>query len=671
MDRISRRDFLRVSSLAAAATFAAACTPTTAPPEAPATAAPTTAPAEAPTAAPLEARYKEAPMLAEKVAAGELPPVDERLPENPFVIEGLDGIGNYGGTMRKSFSGQADGGTISHMTNRGMINVNQEYVIHPYVAESWEVSEDAREYTFRLRKGLKWSDGAPMTADDFRYYYEDTILNRDLTPAHPEALSSVVDGERVPATFSAPDDYTVKYTFREPAALFYYWGTIILNIPASPQHYMSQFHVDYQDKDILDKMVADAGLEDWTQLYWDRDVWRINVERPTHLPWNPKNPWTDELVVAQRNLYFWEVDTAGNQLPYIDKVTFRAFSAKDVTMMWAANGEIDCQARHIGAFSNFTVLKENESIGDYRVQLWNRPATHACCFNLTTKDQRLRELFQERDFRIAVSLCPDRDEMRELVWDGFGINTQYAPPPDSPYYYPNLSNAFIEYDPDKANELLDGLGYSERDEEGYRLFKDGSGDRIAWTCLNHGQANTEDILMLTDYLKDIGLQMDLRDVDRALSIERHHANEVEMTYSGSMDRNLVPLADTKVWTCHTGISGKAWVLAWTAWRMDPTNPIGEKPPEDHWIWDIWAAYEELGRTADMEAQKQVFWKILDIWAEEVPCPGLYGGFPYLVLVKNGFKGIHEGYGWDCCTTIYEYIIDNATWYWDEPEKHAT
>ncbi len=370
MDRLSRRDFLRVSAFASAGTILTACAqpaaPTTAP-AAPTTApvAPTTAPAEP--SAPAEARYSEAPMLADNVTSGDLPPVEERLPENPFVAEGLDGIGNYGGTMRKSFSGQADGGTISHMSNRGMVNIDHEYVLHPYVAEAWEISEDAREYTFQLRKGLKWSDGAPMTAEDFRYYYEDTILNRDLTAAHPEALSSVIEGERVPATFSAPDDYTVKYTFVEPAALFYYWGTIILNIPASPKHYMSQFHTDYQDKATLDKMVADAGLEEWTQLYWDKDLWRINTERPTHYPWNPSNPWTDEVVVADRNPYFWEVDTAGNQLPYLDKVMFRLHGNTEVALMWAANGEIDCQARHIGGFTNYTVLKESESAGDYTV----------------------------------------------------------------------------------------------------------------------------------------------------------------------------------------------------------------------------------------------------------------------------------------------------------------
>ena len=143
--------------------------------------------------------------------------------------------------------------------------------------------------------------------------------------------------------------------------------------------------------------------------------------------------------------------------------------------------------------------------------------------------------------------------------------------------------------------------------------------------------------------------------------------------AGGQSTGLHQLAMDTLWYIdpERGIDGKAWVLAYTAWRMDPNSAIGEVPPEGHFVWDIWAAYEEMQKTADLEQQKQVFWKILDIWAEEVPCPGMYGGFPYLVVVKNGFKGIQEGYGWDCCTTIYEYVIDNATWYWDEPEKHTT
>ncbi len=670
---VNRRDFIRVSALTAAGTLAAACTvatpatPPAAPPEAPT--APATAAPAAPTAAPA-ATYSEAPMLAELVAKGELPPVEERLPENPYVAVGLDGIGKYGGTMRKSFNGMADHASMTHMNNRGLININQDMEIHPMMADSWEISPDATTYTFHLRKGLKWSDGAPLTVEDFRFYYEDTILNREYTKVQPEWLASVIEGERVPATFSTPDDLTVQYTFAQPKALFYYWGSIILGIPALPAHYLKPFHPAYADKATLDKAVADAQLDDWTELFTKKVDKVNNVELPTHEPWLQQNVWSDEFVTAVRNPYFWEVDTEGNQLPYIDKATFRLFNDAQVNVMWAANGEIDSQRRHFSFSRDYTTLKESEKSGDYTVLLWRATKTLCAYFNMTTKNQRLRELFMERDFRIAMSICANREEMIELLYDGYGTPQQYAPPKDSPFYYEKLSNAYLEYDVDGANALLDGLGYTERDAEGYRLYKDGSKERISITAIGTSKDADSTVLMLIDYLKGVGLQLSYRGVDRALSIETHQSNEVECSI-GEADRNLIPLGDPRHWMKHGTTDSRGVCIAWSAYYLDPTNPIAEKPPEGHWIWDIWAAWEELQRTVGEEAQQEVFWRVLDIWARELPCPGYFGETPEIVVIKNGFKGLHDGYATDCCTSGYEYIIDNATWYWDEPEKHTS
>jgi peptide/nickel transport system substrate-binding protein len=678
MNPVTRREFLRGAALLAAGTAAAACVQPAATPAPSAPAAPSgpAAPPTVPTApsapeAPTAARYAEAPMLAEQVAAGTLPPVEERLPENPYVATGLDGVGNYGGTWRLLKRGQADGTARSQVIQRSLLKINQDLVQHPLVAESYEASPDGTVWTFHLRKGLKWSDGAPMTAEDFRFWYEDLILNRDYTTAHPLYLGSMMEGELVPAQFAAPDDFTIQYTFAAPAALFNLQGPVVNDLGlAAPSHFLKPFHPAHGDQAEIDALLAASDTwDDWTQLLGDKNDANLTPERPGHHPWVNQNVFSDELLMMNRNPYFWEVDVEGNQLPYFDKITFLEFSDPQVAVLRNVNGEVDCQARHAGGFPNYTVLKEGEAVGDYTVQMWRATRTHALVFNQTTKDPRLRNLFSQRDFRIAVSLCFDRDAMRELLYDGFGMNTQYVAPPDSPYYHERLANAYLEYDPDRANELLDGLGITERDAEGYRLWNDGSGERVSWTVITIGEP-LEDVLVVTDYLRDIGLQMNARGMDRALNIEMHRSNEVEMTYSESMDRNMVPLADTKVWTCHTGIDGKAWVLAYTAWKMDPTNPIAEKPPEGHYIWDIWAAYDEMNQTTDQEAQKQAFFRIMDIWAEEMPCPGLYGGFPMPIPVKNGFKGIHEGYGWDCCSTGYENVIDNATWYWDDPAAHT-
>jgi peptide/nickel transport system substrate-binding protein len=678
MERISRRDFLRISALVGAGTVAAACGAQPAAPAAPTAAPaapPTTAPAApaAPTSAPVEApaRYKEAPMLAELVAKGELPPVEERLPENPFVITGLDGIGNYGGGWRLNKKGQADQTAMWQVVERALLEINQDLQMYARLGESWEVNADATEWTFYLRKGTKWSDGAPFTAEDFRFWYEDLVLNKEYTPAASKVWSSLVDGQLVPCTFSAPDDFTIKYTFAKPKALLTYDGSLINGLGnAVPAHYLKPFHIAYGDKAEIDKLIAaNTSWDNWTQVVQDMNNGLLHPERPVTNGWKHDNVWSDEIVTLSRNPYYWTVDGEGNQLPYIDKLQFRDFTDTQVAVMRVVNGEIDCQARHVFGFENYTVFKENEALGDYTIQLWRGTRVECMHFNMTTKNQRLRELFFERDFRVAMSLAINRDEMRELLIDGFGTNMQYAPPADSPFYYEKLSKAYLDYDVDQANALIDGLGYTERDAEGYRLFKDGSGERISITAIGGSTETSPLMLMLIDYFKAVGLALNYRGMDRALSIEMHQSNEVEMT-AGQADRNLIPLADPQVWIKHTNIDDRPWCNAWTAWYMDPTNPIAEKPPEGHWIWDIWGAWEELQQTVDQEKQKELFWKILEIWSEELPSVGLYGDLPILIPVKNGFKGIHEGYGWDCCSTDYEHVIDNSTWYWDEPEKHT-
>ncbi|MCC6458231.1 MAG: ABC transporter substrate-binding protein [Caldilineaceae bacterium] len=663
---------MRLSAIAGVGAVAVACGGSGAAPAAPveepaaAVGAQPAVATSAPVAVPTT--FNEAPMLAELVASGDLPAVDERLPKNPLVSVGLDGVGNYGGNMRKGFNGQADGGSAAHMLYKGLLDINHEMLTVPLLAESWETNDDATEFTFHLREGLKWSDGTPMTTDDFLFWYNDFQLNSDLTPSPPEWLTSVVDGERVPLEMTAPDDLTIKVTFSSPNSLFYLSGGIVNNIPAMPSHYLKQFHIDYtEDQAGLEAAVGEAGLGSWAELFLAKNDARLNVELPTHAPWIQDNPWTDEYVTMTRNPYYWGVDEAGNQLPYMDTVSFRLFQDPSVLVLWIANGEIDCQSRHVN-FTDLTVLKESEARGDYAVQSWRWTAVLGIHFNMTAKNPQLRELFQERDFRIAVSLGVDRERLNDLNYDGFGTPMQYGPPVESPLYSEKLTNAYLEYDPDRANQLLDDLGYSERDAEGFRLFKDGSGERIRWTMLGAAQASDDSLLTL-EFLKELGFDVNYRGVDRSLSIEQHQSNDVECTM-GFMDRNLVPLADPQIWIKHTNIDDRPWANAWTAWRVDPNHPIAEEPPADHWIWDIWNLWDEIRSNPNEEERNALFMQILDIWAEELPSVGFLGEVPRLVIVKNGLKGVHAGYPWDCCSTIYEYIIDDTTWYWEEPENHT-
>jgi peptide/nickel transport system substrate-binding protein len=665
---ISRRNFLKAAATLAAAAAVQACAapaPTAAPA---ATAAPTKPAAPAATAAPTKPAaptYKEAPELAELVKAGKLPPVDQRLPSNPLVVDIGAGIGKYGGTLRHGFSGQADQTAVGQVLARGLLNINAKLAVVPDMAESWEVTPDAKEFTFHLRKGMKWSDGAPLTSADFTYWFDNVVKNPTLTKTSPLWLTSLVDGKRELCELTAPDAYTVKFKFPKASALLYLNGSIVYGAPCPPAHYMKQWHGDLTtDKAALEKAMAAGNFKTWDALYGEKNTLRLNPERPSFEPWIHENAWGSELVTLRRNPYFWAVDKEGNQLPYISKLSFRLFQDPEVYALWYANGEIDCQARHL-AFNRYTVLKENEKKGDYALQVWKQTAVFMIHLNMNAKNPKLRELFMERDFRIAVSLGIDRNALNQQIYEGLATPMQYGPPEGSPQYYEKLNKAYVQYDLKKANEMLDALGYSKKDADGYRLWKDGSG-RVGWTLLGEAKP-TDDTLAVIDNFKKMGLEVVYKGLDRSIRITMSAANDIECALTNG-DRTLVPLADPQIWIGPT--SERPWCQAWSLWRADPKNPNGEEPPQGHWIRTIWSTWDQIEQSADDKQRNELFKKILDIWATEMPSPAFLGNLPRLLPVKNGLKGPTTGNYWDCCSSSYEHIVDNTAWYWDQPEKHT-
>jgi len=677
MNSLSRREFLRISSLTAASTLAAACAaptptappavePTPAPPEV----EPTAPPEVEPTAPPEISRYSEAPMLADLVAAGELPPVDERLPENPYIAlteeTGWPGqvVGKYGGTIRRGFKGVADRWGPTKVQETSLTWFSHDLSVHPCLAESWQLNEDATVWTWHLRRGTKWSDGHPFTTEAFRWYWEYQLQNKDLTPSYPANLSW---GEpRQLAELETPDDFTAIISFGEPVPLHpYHW---VRATPFSPGHYMQRFHIEAtDDPDALRKQVEDSGLGSWDQLFVDRNWWYMNPERPSINPWLSRNPLSSELFIMERNPYFYKVDPEGNQLPYFDRVTHRLFETTDVFNMWIVNGEIDFQARHVG-IANYTLFKENEQNGDYQVYLGVSASHFAVQPNHTTKEPRLREFFQDRRVRIALSHAVNREEINELVYDGLATPRQYSPLPVSPNYYPKLSNAYLEYDPDKANQLLDEAGYAERDREGFRLHKDGSGETLSFIIEGTtppGDPGEDAIQMVVKYYADVGLKTSYKYVDRSLYEEHWGANEIEMASWGG-DRTLMPIITPWIFT--GTMIDRPWACAWGHWYNNPENPVAERPPDGHWIWDIWHIWESINLEPDEQARNKLFEGILDIWAEELPMIAYLGEFPAPIIVKNGINNYFPGMPMDTLPKD-EHLLQTETYFWEDPKAH--
>ena len=410
-----------------------------------------------------------------------MPPVRERLPSEPMVIATLGDIGKYGGTLRRFYLGPADGCNFFRLSRASLARFSRDgFDFLPSVARSWKVSDDGMEWTFFLREGMKWSDGDDFTADDFVWQYENVILNRELTPEPPFFLKV---GAEV-GSISKVDDTTVKFTFPVPNFSFLkmaaqadeacYGRNSWRYVPWAPSHYMQQFHIDFNPD--ANALAEDAGLPDWTSLFGIKGEASLNPEKPTIAPWKYANPLGDQVVRAERNPYFWAVDPAGNQLPYLDgiQLTLPEGGAEVGTLM-AAQGDIDLQGRHI-QLSQYIPLKEREEQGGYTLLTW--PAFGgsdvAFFFNMSLPGTT-GEAIRTKEFRQALSLAIDRSAIQEIQFLGFGTIRQSVPGPGHPHYPgDDIAKLRTEYDPDTANALLDSV-FPDKDGEGFRLS---NGERI-------------------------------------------------------------------------------------------------------------------------------------------------------------------------------------------------
>jgi len=632
--RISRREFMRVSALTAAGVVVVACGADGGPAAADEAPAAEEAPAEAAAPEASASRYNEAPMLAEMVANGQLPPVDERLPLNPLVITPEEEIGDYGGIWNRLATSAGDNQLGGKVGGEHLVRYNKDgSQINPNVFESWEVSSDGSTYTFHLREGMRWSDGEPYTANDILFYYEDVLLNEDLTPNFPSWLR--LAGE--PVVISKLDDYTLQFKFAAPYALF-------INVLGSLRgdqfarycaHYLKQFHVNYVDEDEMDAMIKDAGVEHWYQVFGTKPDTRRNPDTPSYLPWNLSTPSHSDPLVADRNPFYWKVDPDGNQLPYIDSIHWSLVDGKDQLNLRAIQGEVDMQLRHI-TFDNVPLFMENQERGNYRVMLWQRGQVTDTVLHLnhTNKDPVLREIVQDKRFRYALSLGINRADIIEAVYLGQAEPNQVSPTKTSPVYWEPQAKNLIEHDPDRANAYLDEMGLTERDDDGYRLRPDGERLSIVFEYAAVFGAWGDIAELLTGDWGELGVELISTEIDRSLLGQRLAANEIDLavwTGSGEFNpfiepRSFVPLVPN--------IALKQYAFWWESDGKEGVEPTGD-------ILRALELWEEIKITVDVEKQRALFRQILELNMENLWQIGIATSPPQPVIVKSYFRNVPE------------------------------
>jgi peptide/nickel transport system substrate-binding protein len=533
--------------------------------------------------------FKEAPMLTALVSQGKLPRLDQRIPKEPMVRPVFERIGDYGGTLYVSHRGPDPWQDVGDMTESGPNYFRQDWdgTFKSGMMMSYEFAADQKSIVLHIRPGMKWSDGDPIDVEDFLFTWNNMHVDPDVELSNFTG-ANIVGADRI-------DDLTFRIR----------WGAPVPNVvtafagPAGgawagiqPFHYLKKWHKATNPD--ADKVAKEEGYNSWSDALTYHVEWNPtqDLKRPTTNPWMITRADSVQKVM-ERNPYYFVVDPQGNQLPYIDMVVGAIVDPQTYDLK-IISGESDI-AYLFTTFENYALYKQNEKSGDYKVYLVPGLLGSEMAFQLNwnNADPVKRALFQDKNFRIALSVAMNRTEINNVIFAGQGVPRQATVPSSFIVYDPAWAKSHAEYDVAQANRLLDQVGLTRRGADGLRLAPNGSPLVLSVNSqtMEIGGSRGQLLELVKEYWEAVGIRTELR----------NHESSFFWEMSATPNWDVLVRAFEKL-TLHVSASDESnWAPLWGQWLnakydIDAGSSTladfggkmpGEEPPQ--WIKDHDAA----------------------------------------------------------------------------------
>ena len=561
---------------------------------------------------------RRATILALAWAAALIGPAWAGPPEEPRRLTDLPEIGRPGGELRSRIGRARDGRLLYVYGYARLVGYDLDLKLVPDILADYQV-EEGRIFTFRLRRGHRWSDGAPFTTEDLRFFWDDVALDPKLSMTGPP-VQMLVDGE--PPKVEVLDELTIRYSWAKPNPMFL--PAIAAASPLDiyrPAHYLRQFMPRYAEPATLERLVKETRSRDWVQLFLRKD--RLsesdNPAMPTLQPWLQTTSPPAERFIAVRNPFYHRVDAQGQQLPYLDRMILQVVDPKLIPIKTGA-GEIDLQARHL-FFNNYTFLTQAEPRSSLQIRLWpeGRGAHLALYPNLNAKDPVWRGLFRDRRFREALSLGLDRESLSQYLYFGLAHPANNSIIPASPLYREEFGRRCIAHDPALANRTLDELGLKP-DRKGVRQLPDGRPMELIVETAGEDSEQVDMLDLIRDQWAAIGIKISSKPSEREVLRNRIFSGDALMTIFYGIDNGTPTALMPPAAFAPTSQFDQP---QWPRWGQyyETKGGAGEPPslPEAKRLLEL---FEQWQTTYEPRRQAEIWGEMLDLYTSQCFTLGL-------------------------------------------------